>query len=295
MAASDKIQKRESIIVPPLEQPQRLSDYCVGKFHTITSRKGVKKAILKHLVFINEKPGQTGDFVQGGETITLYQTMASQHPELDIDLDVLFEDDHLAVINKPPGILVSGNKKWTVQNALENNLKKSTRQDALTRPEPIHRLDYPTTGALLIGKTVSSVTTLNNLFETRKIEKTYTAVCIGEMPKTATISTPINGKQADSSFNVLHTVPSPRFEYLNLVELKLGTGRRHQLRIHLSNIGHQILGDLTYGNPEKLLKGKGLYLHATSLEFLHPFTQENIKIEAPLPKKYGKIFRAKTS
>ena len=283
----DKIEFHQ---VPDSVSKTRLSDYAVGIFNTITTRKGIKKAIKNGLVTINGGQGFTGDYITGGEIIDLYQKDDFQKPIIEIPIEVLFEDDYLAIVNKPPGILVSGNKKWTLQNALPLHLTPSSQKDALSRPQPIHRLDYPTSGCLLIGKTTNAVVVLNNLFKQQLIEKTYLAVAIGKMPAEGMIDTPIDKKKSISIFNVLTTTNSPKYNCFNLVELKPKTGRRHQLRKHLSNIGNPILGDLLYGKDGFLLKGKGLYLHAISLNFIHPFSKELIQVKANVPKKFKKLF-----
>jgi len=202
---------------------------------------------------------------------------------------VLFEDDYLAVIHKPAGILVSGNTFKTITNALVINIKKSNLPDAC-KPQPVHRLDFATTGVLLIGKTSSSIRALNKLFEDKRINKTYYAVTIGEMKHHTTINNDIDGKSSLSQYDVIEMVPSQRFGQLNLVKLKPQTGRRHQLRKHLSQIGHPILGDKDYGIESLVLNGKGLYLHAYSLEFVHPFTSENMLIEDRFVERFKKIF-----
>jgi len=107
------------------------------------------------------------------------------------------------------------------------------------------------------------------------------------------IETLVNDKEAITKYKVLDTVISKRFNFLNLVELHPKTGRKHQLRIHLSTIGNQILGDKDYGNKELILKGKGMYLHASSLKFIHPFTQKELFLKIALPKKFIKIFPKK--
>jgi len=282
--------KIESHIVPNLEGKVRLSDYAGGIFKTIPSRKGMKKAIDKGLVELNGKPAKTSSFISEGDVIELLENPNQTRPYIELKLEVLFEDEHLAIINKPAGIEVSGNRKWTLENALGFNLKLSTESDALKFPEPIHRLDYPTSGALLIGKTATTIIALNKLFEARKVQKIYYAVTIGKMDEFGTIETPIDGKPSKSLFTVLQTVVSERFAFLNLVKLEPYTGRRHQLRKHLSKIGNPILGDRDYGIEGLILNGKGLYLHASSLRFLHPITQEELFIEAALPKKFGKLF-----
>jgi 23S rRNA pseudouridine1911/1915/1917 synthase len=282
--------KIESHIVPVLEGKVRLSDYAGGLFKTIPSRKGMKKAIDRGLVRLNGKAANTGDFISEGDVIELLENPDKNRPIIELKLEVLFEDEYLAVINKPAGIEVSGNKKWTLENALSFNLEPSSESDALKFPKPVHRLDYPTSGALLIGKSATVVIALNKLFEERKVQKVYHAVTIGKMEKFGTIETPIDGRPSKSTFTVLQTLDSERFTHLNLVKLKPHTGRRHQLRKHLSEIGNPILGDRDYGTEGLILSGKGLYLHASSLLFSHPITQEELFIEAALPKKFGKLF-----
>jgi 23S rRNA pseudouridine1911/1915/1917 synthase len=284
------MQLAETHIALQLKVSTRLQEYAVGIFKTIPTKSGIKKAIKKKLVFVNGAQASTALFIKGGEKIELFQLdTETTFKRLDFPLEVLFEDDFLAIIHKPSGVLVSGNKFVTIANALTQNLQKSSESDAV-KPQPIHRLDYPTSGVLLVGKTSTSITALSQLFETKEVQKTYHAICIGEMQHTGTIEKPIEDKASQSNFEILKTVSSPRFKFLNLVKLSPKTGRRHQLRIHLSSIGNQILGDKEYGNPALILTGKGLYLHASTLNFKHPFTKENISITKELPKKFTKIF-----
>lgn len=201
----------------------------------------------------------------------------------------MFEDEYLALIHKPAGILVSGNRFKTIANALAQNLKPSNLPDATTA-KAVHRLDYATTGILLVGKTQSSIQALNKMFKDKKIEKIYNAVTIDEMDGVGKINSKIDGKESQSDYKVLQTIHSKRFGKLNLVEIKPLTGRRHQLRKHLSSIGNQILGDKEYGNKDLILNGKGLYLHALSLMFIHPFTGNKKYIIDDLPQKFKKIF-----
>jgi 23S rRNA pseudouridine1911/1915/1917 synthase len=251
----------------------------------------MKKAIDKGMVRLNGRIASTADLISGGELIELFfDETARKRPTIELRLEVLFEDDFLAIINKPPGIEVSGNRKWTVENALSQNLKPSGQVDALLYPEPIHRLDYPTSGALLIGKTSSAVIELNRLFADREVEKTYMAITIGKMNASGTVDAEIDGKPSLSTFRVLRSVVSERFGWLNLVELNPKTGRRHQLRKHMAQFGNPILGDKEYGTEGLILNGKGLYLHSASLSFTHPFSKEELTVLSPLPKKFLKIF-----
>ena len=196
----------------------------------------------------------------------------------------------MAVINKPAGILVSGNKFVTVANGLKQNLKPSKAKDACD-PWPVHRLDYGTTGALLIAKTATALRELSIQFQEKTIEKTYLAIAIGRFEqKSGIIEKDIDNKPSQSHYQVLETIESDRFEELNLIKLHPKTGRRHQLRIHLASIGHPILGDHDYGLEGKILKGKGIYLHFQSLCFEHPDSKELRAVTCPIPKKFIKIF-----
>jgi len=280
----------ETHIAQKLENPIRFQEYGVGIFDTNPTKSGIKKAIKKGLIFIDENLATTSKYISGGEKIELYQSeKSSTFESLKLDLEVLFEDAYLAIIYKPAGILVSGNKFVTIANGLAQNLKKSNQFDAV-KPQPIHRLDYPTSGLLLIGKTSNSITTLGKLFKEKKIQKTYFAVTIDKMKNKGSISSSIDNRESLTDYEVLESVKSERFKFLNLVKLSPKTGRKHQLRIHLLSIGNPILGDKEHYLENKILNGKGLYLHAASLDFTHPFTREKLTISKELPKKFTKIF-----
>lgn len=272
-------------------EPVRLQEYGVGIFPTLSTKSALKKALKKKLIFVDGQLATTATYIHGNETIAFHTPPEKLHKkELLLKLEVVFEDDYLAVISKPAGILVSGNSFKTIDNALVQNLKQSSQPDAV-QPRPVHRLDYATTGLLLIGKTSASILALNKLFEHKQITKTYMAVSIGTMEKEGTISSPVDEKAAVSNFKLLETVSSKRFQYLNLVQLSPKTGRRHQLRKHLSGIGSPILGDPTYYKEGLLLKGKGLYLHAFSLEFVHPISNKKVYFEIKTPSRFRKIFK----
>ena len=278
-------------IVPHQNKPIRIQEYAVGIFDSIPTKSGLKKNIKKGLVMVNGEKITTALFLKGNETIELYEQKTSDQTKktLTLTLEILFEDDHLAVINKPAGILVSGNSFKTITNALSLNLTKSSLKDASV-PQPVHRLDYPTSGTLLIGKTTSSIIQLNQLFESQSIQKTYQAITIGYLPRKGEINTPIDTKDAFTKFSILQSVSSERFNCLNLVKLSPKTGRRHQLRKHLFSINSPILGDKNYYFKNLILKGNGLYLHACSLEFIHPFTGKKLCVRSKLPKKFHRIF-----
>jgi 23S rRNA pseudouridine1911/1915/1917 synthase len=254
------------------------------------SKSALKKALKKGLITVNGKIGTSATYISGGE-ILIYSTPETtiEKKQFNQKLEILFQDDYLAVIRKPAGILVSGNVFKTVTNVLAQNLTKSTLSNA-SKLQPVHRLDYATTGVLLIGKTTQSITALNNLFKDKAIQKHYYAITIGEMPESGIIDTIVEDKKAVSNYNVLSSIDSKRFGILNLVNLNPKTGRKHQLRKHLYSIGNPILGDKDYYLENLVLNGKGVYLHAYALEFKHPFTQETISIKDQLPERFKKIF-----
>jgi len=284
------IKTTESHIVPKLSAPIRIQEYGVGIFNAALTKSALKKALKKQYITVNDVIATTATFINGGECIRLFiPEDVSPKKKLIFPLEVLFEDEYLAVIHKPAGILVSGNSFKTIANALAQNIKRSNLPDATT-PQPVHRLDYATTGILLLGKTSSSIRALNKMFENKEVKKTYYAVTIGEMSDRGKITSEIDGKKSQSNYTLSESVPSERFGKLNLVQLDPQTGRRHQLRIHLSSIGNPILGDKQYGIENLILNGKGLYLHAYSLKFVHPFTNEEVHLKDELPQRFKKLF-----
>ena len=282
--------QNEIYIAPQLDKPIRLQEYGLGIFNAIATKSALKKALKKRYIKVNGLVASTATFITGGETIclTIPEEVGSKKKFI-FPLKVLFEDEYLAVIHKPAGILVSGNSFKTIANALPQNLGRSNLPD-VTTPQPVHRLDYATTGILLVGKTRSSIRALNKLFENKEVRKSYYAVSIGEMKTSGRIISEIDDKKSQSNYTLVKSVSSVRFGKLNLLQLEPETGRRHQLRIHLSNIGNPILGDKDYGIENLILNGKGLYLHAYSLEFKHPFTHKELFLKDELPERFTKLF-----
>ena len=275
--------------VPKGTDAQRLQEYGVALFPAAATKSALKKALKRGLITVNGQPATSAAMVAADDRIVFRPPEIPTAKTLDLPLDVLFEDDHLAVVRKPAGLLVSGNAFRTVANALPANLQPSPAADAI-RPQPAHRLDYATSGVLLVGKTASALRDLNRLFAERAVSKEYRAVTTGSMEPEGVVNLPVDGKPARSEYAVLQSVKSERFGCLNIVALRPHTGRRHQLRKHLAALGHPILGDREYTPAGQLLNGKGLYLHAYALRFEHPATGRGIYVEAPLPAKFGRLF-----
>lgn len=280
----------ESYIAEKTNTQIRFQEFGVGKFALIPTKSGLKKAIKKGLVLIDGKKAQTSTFIHGGEHIELLQLENKQQKQFIKELLVLHEDEHLAVVLKPCGISVSGNKFATIANCLAQNLKPSNQPDT-TKPFPVHRLDYATSGLLLVGKTASARRALHEMFQRDEIQKTYHAVCVGQIKKQkGIIDSEIDEKPSLTEYQVLKSVSSEKYGALNLMELKPKTGRTHQLRKHLLSIGNPIMGDKKYFINELQHKGYGLYLHATRLSFTHPKTSKNMSFKSDLPKKFVRIF-----
>lgn len=250
----------------------------------------MKKAIKREQICVNGKKATTAMYIKKGDKIELRIPLSqTRHKPFQLELSCLYEDAYIAIVHKPSGVLTSGNAFKTIANALPQNIETSNAPDAIL-PQPAHRLDFSTTGALAIGKTRNSLHKLNEAFEKQRVKKVYYAICIGSLPEYGMINTPIDGKIAKTYYKVIDSVPSVRFRQLQLVQLLPITGRRHQLRKHLFAMGSPILGDATYYNEGHILYGKGLYLHAYSLRFLHPETGACLNIVDELPLRFKKIF-----
>jgi 23S rRNA pseudouridine1911/1915/1917 synthase len=275
-------------LVPEAVQTERLSDYVVGKFEAIPSRKGMKKAILRGTVLVDGQQGHTGDWVRPGQEIALCEQSFRLPKPYQLPVEVLYQDDYLAVVYKPPGIPTSGNAFRTLENALLHNLQLSKAKDAYEWPRPVHRLDSPTAGLLIVAKRVGARISLGQQLEDREIRKTYEALVLGEIPDSGVVDLALDGKPALTKYLRLKTVPSLKSGQLSWVRLWPATGRTHQLRRHLSMIGYPILGDQEYGKEGLVFRGKGLFLAATQLEFDHPITGEPLQLEHPPPTKFDR-------
>ena len=223
----------------------------------------------------------------------------------DIPLDVLYEDEDIIAINKPKGMVVhpaNGNYTGTLVNALLYRCKDSLSGiGGQIRPGIVHRLDKDTSGVIIVAKNDKAHLNLSEQIKNHKVKKTYIALARGNIPNDeATIDMPIgrskkdrkkmdidkNGKNAITHFKVLE-----RFDGYTLLKVNIETGRTHQIRVHLMTIGYPIVGDTVYSNGKNPFNVTGQMLHAKSIEFKHPITGENMKIEAPLPKYFEDVIK----
>lgn len=275
-------------IVPDGVSNLRLVDYLPGKFQLLPSKSSVKKAIKRSQIYIDETLAVGSRWVTPGQCIQLKEVL-SKPKIFELPLEIVYEDEHMAIIIKPAGIPVSGNEFKTVQHALLFNLAPSAENDALQIPRPVHRLDVPTSGMLIIAKTSRSVIKLGRQLESKQIIKRYRAIVAGKTPVSGEIDLPINNQSAISEFVTINQVRSLKTDWLSLVDLFPQTGRTHQLRIHMANHGFPIVGDKMYVKEAPLLKGKGLFLAAVGLRFLHPITEELLDIATNQPDKFDAL------
>lgn len=218
----------------------------------------------------------------------------------DIPLEIVYEDEAVAVVNKPQGMVVhpsAGHPNGTMVNALMYHVKDLSTINGVVRPGIVHRIDKDTSGLLMVAKNDLAHESLAKQLKDKTSLRKYVALVHGVIPhEKGTINAPIgrskvnrkmqavreDGKPAVTHFNVLE-----RFNDFTLVELTLETGRTHQIRVHMKYIGYPLAGDPVYG-PSKTLKGNGQFLHAKLLGFTHPITGQEMVFEAPLPTIFEK-------
>lgn len=276
---------KETHIVPAITEKIRLQEYAVAIFPSLPTKSSLKKALKKELILLNGQPAKTSDWIKEGQKIELLESREKPQKLFTKKLQVIFEDDYLAVIHKPAGIPTSGNYFKTISNALPFNLNTSNQKDALPAPLPVHRLDNPTSGILLIAKTKAAQVSLNRLFEEKKIEKTYHALVLGSLSNSVVINKSIENKNAETKIELIEEFLFKN-ESFSLVKAFPKTGRTHQIRIHLAKNGNAIVGDKIYGKDSENIKKRGLFLAATAIEFKHPIKEKLLYFELDLPKRF---------
>ena len=213
------------------------------------------------------------------------------------NLKVLYEDNHIIIVNKRAGDIVQGDKTGDkpLSDVVKNFIKKKYNKPGNVYLGTVHRLDRPTTGLVIYAKTSKALPRLNKLFSSKEINKTYWAIVKQMPPKMEDtlinwlVKNPKNNKSSvypseteNAKKAILHYKLLKNLENYYLLEVQLETGRHHQIRAQLANIGCPIKGDLKYGF-DRSNKDGGIHLHARHIEFIHPVKKETISVEAPLP------------
>lgn len=270
-----------------VDQEPRLREYLLGIFPVLPTNAAIKKAIKQGAISVNGQPARTGYLVRPADVIVHEYTARRAVQGLPpIYIPILYQDDFLAIVNKPPGLTSSGKKKVVLANYLPEILQLSAAEDALAKPLLVHRLDKATSGLILAAKTAQASVALSNMLADHQMKKTYHAIVEGKLSKAVKlIDTPIDGQTAETIVEeVTHLYTS---DPTSLIKVGLRTGRTHQIRIHMASIGHPIVGDPVH-NATGLTFRKGLFLQATAIAFSHPITADQIAISIPLASKFRK-------
>jgi 23S rRNA pseudouridine1911/1915/1917 synthase len=280
----------------PADAGKRL-DYYLRERLPQYSRSRLQDWIEQGRVLVNGSPEKRSYLLKGVERVEL---QPGELPPLkatpeDLPLDVLYEDSDVIAINKPAGMVVhtgAGLHSGTLVNALLHRFGKLSSLGGELRPGIVHRLDRFTSGVILVARNDAAHRNLAEQFASRQVEKIYVALVHG-LVKTdqGRITTPIardpsarvrmtarlaHGRHANTSYQVLK-----RFDQFTLLEVKIGTGRTHQVRVHLASIRHPVVGDKLYGAPASDL-GR-YFLHARQITFARPTTGERVTVSAPMP------------
>ncbi len=252
------------------------------------SRKRVRKKLKAGEILLDGKPVETSRRLKPNQQIAILEG-ATPHPVYELPLTVHWADEHLAVIDKPPGLPVSGNRHRCVAHALPFNLPPSPELDRLVVPTPAHRLDVRTAGLLLVPRSHRAQVGLGRAFEHRRIKKRYRTLVAGRL-QDGSSEAPIDGRPASTSWRVVEHTPSLHVGCVTTLDAFPTTGRTHQVRIHLAQAGAAVLGDDLHGTPP-IMKGMGLFLFAAELHLDHPVTGDPLHFELPEPPKFGSYRR----
>lgn len=298
----------QEFIVEKQEAGKRIDAYLSNK-NEDTSRVAIQRLIDEEKVLVNGKKTKASYKVQENDKITQEEEKPQEInlKAQDIPVEIIYEDKDIIVVNKPKGLVVhpaNGNPDGTLVNAIMAICKDSLSGiGGEIRPGIVHRLDKDTSGILVVAKNDKAHINMSEQIKAHQVKKTYIALVRGIVKENeATINMPIgrstkdrkkmavtkNGKEAITHFKVLKRYPS---ENCTLLEVRIETGRTHQIRVHLSQIGYPVIGDITYSSGKNRWEVQGQCLHAKSLEFKHPITGKEMFLEAELPEYLQKIIK----
>jgi 23S rRNA pseudouridine1911/1915/1917 synthase len=280
--------ERYNFEVAPEEAEERLDRLLARRLDV--SRSAARRMIEEDLVRVGGAEAAPSYKVRGGELIEARLLEKELAPE-DISVPIVFEDEHLLVVDKPAGLVVhpgAGNRSGTLVNAV---LRKGiVGGEDPERPGIVHRLDRDTSGLMVLAKSEEAYSRLVAALSARRVSRVYRALVVGEgLPATGTIDSPVGrdpanptlmtagvGRLAVTHFEVMREATG-----FSMLRVRLETGRTHQIRVHLSAIGHPVFADPLYGEA---VPDRRLWLHAESLAFVHPVTGEALEFRSPIPE-----------
>jgi len=308
-------------ITAPADAGKRLDQFLVSHLPNI-SRARIQQLISERKVLVNDLESKPSLRLRGGERITLLgepQPRPLRAIAEEIPLEIIYEDDDLAVINKPAGMMVhagsgatdDARNRGTLVNALLHHFGKLSAIGGELRPGIVHRIDRATSGLILVAKNDEAHRKLATQFSGRLVKKTYVALVHGWMKQDrGTISSSISrdrvrrtrmttrrqgGREAITHYTVQRRIDS-KFGKFTLLELRIDTGRTHQIRVHLASLGHPVVGDTLYGAPRELRARNGEaaslprnFLHAVALQFRHPRTHTALSLSSPIPEELSQF------
>jgi len=282
---------------------QRLDSWLALQYPQIT-RSRIKNLCQEGMLAVNGKTGKPAYALRPGDEVTLLLpelAPVSAQPE-DIPLDVVYEDEHIIVINKPRGLVVhpaAGNETGTLVNALLARCTDLSGINGEIKPGIVHRIDKDTTGLLVVAKNDAAHLSLAGQIKEKTAGRIYKALVQGNITEEeGRVEQPIGrdpkerkrmaivpgGREAATRYRVLE-----RFGEFTLVECRLETGRTHQIRVHMKYLGHPVVGDPVYGFKKQKFNLDGQLLHAACLELTHPVTGERMRFTAPLPADFQAV------
>ncbi|WP_427338535.1 RluA family pseudouridine synthase [Caloranaerobacter sp. DY30410] len=283
---------------------ERIDSYLAKKLEEV-SRSYIKKLIKDGHIKVNDLQIKPKYIVNKGDIITV-ELPEPEELELipqDLPIEIVYEDEDVAVVNKPQGMVVHpapGNYSGTLVNALLFHLESLSTINGVVRPGIVHRIDKDTSGLLMIAKNDFAHMELSKQLKEHSITRIYYALVEGNIKvDSGTINAPIgrhpvdrkkmavtdrNSKNAITHFKVLE-----RFGQYTLIEAKLETGRTHQIRVHMSYIKHPLVGDTVYGSKKNEFKQEGQLLHAKVIGFIHPRTKKYMEFDSELPDYFNKV------
>lgn len=297
------LELNSEIVVEDIEEKTRLDVYLT--MVTDWTRSQIKIQIDAGKVLVNGKTQKPGFLVKSGDRLSLKfsKEEISAEPE-DLPLDIVYEDDDFAIINKPQGMVVHpapGAYNHTLVNALLYHFDSLSKSDDNIRPGIVHRIDKDTSGLLVVAKKDKDHLSLSKQIAEHSCFRHYLALLEGNLKDdSGTVSTYIKRSDVDrkmmavsdsGKWAVTHFYVKQRYEGYCLVEFVLETGRTHQIRVHSKFLGHPIVGDKTYGIKNQKFNLNGQLLHAYKLELTHPTTGERMTFECKLPDYFEKTLK----
>lgn len=293
--------------ITPEMEGERI-DKCISNYVETLSRSYIQKIIKEGKAYINDAPVKSNYKVRVDDKVqfTIPDCEEPDIPPQDIPLDIIYEDKDVLIVNKPKNMVVHpapGHYEGTLVNAIMYHCHNDLSGiNGVLRPGIVHRIDKDTTGSLIICKNDEAHRKIAEQLKEHSITRKYRAIVYGRISNDeGVVDAPIgrhptdrkkmainerNGKPAITHYKVLE-----RFEKYTYIECQLETGRTHQIRVHMTSIGHPLLGDEVYGNAKCPFKLEGQMLHAMTIGFIHPSTNQYVEYEAPLPEYFERLLQ----